>query len=66
MKERKKMNKTVLGSVRIVLLVFLCSVLASCEPPAVYGSVGYSSYSGGGYYGGGGMGTSIRVGGRIY
>jgi hypothetical protein len=41
-------------------------MLASCEPPAVYGSVGYSSYSGGGYHGGGGYGTSIRVGGRIY
>jgi hypothetical protein len=48
------------------LLLALCSLLASCEPPAVYGSIGYSSYSGGGYYGGGGMGTSIRVGGRIY
>ena len=44
----------------------LLGLLASCEPPAVYGSVGYSSYSGGGYYGGGGYGTSIRVGGRIY
>ena len=47
-------------------LLALCSLLASCEPPAVYGSVGYSSYSGGGYYGGGGISTSIRVGGRIY
>ena len=32
---------------------------------SVYGSVGFSSYSGGGYYGGGGMGTSISIGGRI-
>ena len=48
------------------LLLALCSLLASCEPPAVYGSIGYSSYSGGGYYGGSGIGTSIRVGGRIY
>lgn len=47
-------------------LLALSSLLASCEPPAVYGSVGYSSYGGGGYYGGGGMSTSIRVGGRIY
>ncbi|MEJ2274303.1 MAG: hypothetical protein P8Y01_06980 [Woeseiaceae bacterium] len=46
------------------LLVTLCSLLASCEPPQVYGSVGYSSYSGG-YYGSG-FGTSIRIGGRIY
>jgi hypothetical protein len=50
----------------ISVLLALCSLLASCEPPAVYGSVGYSSYSGGGYYGGGGMSTSVRVGGRIY
>jgi hypothetical protein len=51
---------------RILALTSLFAMLASCEPPAVYGSVGYSSYSGGGYYGGGGYGTSIRVGGRIY
>ena len=50
----------------ISMLLAVCSLLASCEPPAVYGSVGYSSYSGGGYYGGGGMSTSVRVGGRIY
>lgn len=48
------------------VLLALCSLLASCEPPAVYGSIGYSSYSGGGYYGGGGLGTSISIGGRIY
>ena len=48
------------------LLLAVCSLLASCEPPAVYGSVGYSSYSGGGYYGRGGVGTSVRIGGRIY
>ena len=48
------------------VVLAVCSLLASCEPPAVYGSVGYSSYSGGGYYGGGGFGTSVRIGGRIY
>ena len=48
------------------VLLALCSLLASCEPPAVYGSIGYSSYSGGGYYGRGGLGTSISIGGRIY
>jgi hypothetical protein len=48
------------------VLLALCSLLAACEPPAVYGSVGYSYYSGGGYYGGSGIGTSIRIGGRIY
>jgi hypothetical protein len=60
------MKQTVLRITRIALLVSFCSMLASCEPPAVYGSVGYSSYSGGGYYGGGGMRTSVSVGGRIY
>ena len=48
---------------RPLLVLALCAGLASCEPPQVYGSVGYSSYSGS-YYGGG-MGGSIRVGGRI-
>jgi len=60
------MKQTVLRLTRVLLLISLCSMLASCEPPAVYGSVGYSSYSGGGYHGGSGYGTSIRVGGRIY
>jgi hypothetical protein len=51
----------------IVLIMLGAASLASCEPPQVYGSVGYSSYSGGGYYGGGPRyGTSISVGGRIY
>ena len=46
-------------------LILLCSgLLASCEPPQVYGSIGYSSY-GGSYYGGG-YGGSVRIGGRIY
>ncbi len=49
--------------VRPLLVLLACAGLASCEPPAVYGSVGYSSYSGS-YYGGG-YGGSIRVGGRI-
>jgi hypothetical protein len=51
---------------RILALTTLFAMLASCEPPAVYGSVGYSSYSGGGYHGGGGFGTSVTIGGRIY
>jgi hypothetical protein len=51
---------------RIALLLLMAAAVASCEPPQVYGSVGYSSYSGGGYHGGGGFGTSVRVGGRIY
>ena len=37
--------------------------LSGCDDLQVYGSVGFSSYSGGGYYGG--VGTSISIGGRI-
>jgi hypothetical protein len=50
---------------RVLLLGMLCLGLSGCDDPQVYGSVGFSSYSGGGYYGGGGMGTSISIGGRI-
>ena len=50
---------------KVILLALLCASLASCDPPQVYGSVGYSSY-GGGYGGGGRYGGSVRVGGRIY
>lgn len=60
------MNSSIKRLIRVALMVTLCGALVSCEPPQVYGSVGYSSYSGGGYHGGGGYGTSVRVGGRIY
>ena len=50
---------------RVLLLTMLCLGLSGCDDPQIYGSVGFSSYSGGGYYGGGGMGTSISIGGRI-
>ena len=50
----------------VTALLVVSGMLASCEEPRVYGSVGYSSYGGGGYYGRGGYGTSVRVGGRIY
>lgn len=49
---------------KLVLLGAICVSLSSCEPPQVYGSVGYSSYGGGGYHGG--YGSSVRIGGRIY
>jgi len=53
--------------VRFLLLFGACLSLSACEDPQVYGSVGVSSYGGGGYYGGGPrMGGSISVGGRIY
>ncbi len=48
---------------RPLLILAMCAAVASCEPPQVYGSIGYSSYSGS-YYGGG-MGGSISIGGRI-
>ncbi len=46
---------------RLAAILGLCVSLSSCEPPAVYGSIGYSSF-GGGY---GGFGTSVTIGGRI-
>lgn len=49
----------------LLLVIALAGAVASCEPPKVYGSVGYSSY-GGGYGGYGGYGGGVRVGGRIY
>lgn len=52
-------------TLRLILLTALGLALSGCEDPQIYGSVGFSSYSGGGYYGGGGMGTSISIGGRI-
>jgi hypothetical protein len=58
---------------RAAVLAALCLFLAGCDDVAVYGSVGYSSYSGygpgyGAYpgYGGYGYGSSISVGGRLY
>lgn len=58
------MNKQdlMLRGLRVALLVGLCSLFASCDDPQIYGSVGYSSYSGGW---GGGYGTSVSIGGRI-
>ena len=49
--------------IRTVTVLAVCASLASCEDPQIYGSVGFSSYSGG-YYGSG-VGTSVRIGGRI-
>jgi len=57
----KTISKKVL---RLFVLGAMCVSLSSCEPPRVYGSVGYSSFSGG--YGGSGFGTSVSIGGRIY
>ena len=52
--------------IQIVVFAVLTLGLSSCEPPKVYASVGYSSYGGGYGHPHGGMGGSVRVGGRIY
>ena len=57
--------KKIFRPFRILLLSALCLGLSGCDDPQIYGSVGFSSYSGGGYYGGGGLGTSISIGGWI-
>ena len=49
---------------RVTVIIGLCASLSSCEPPEIYGSVGFSSFGGG--YHGSGIGTSVRIGGRIY
>jgi hypothetical protein len=57
---------------RLIVLMIFCSGLTACEDPQVYGSIGVSSYGGGGYHGGGyyggnpRVGGSISIGGRIY
>jgi hypothetical protein len=57
--------KTAIKIGRLILLLAVCASLGGCDDVQVYGSVGVSSYGGGGYYGHRG-GTSMRVGGRIY
>jgi hypothetical protein len=51
---------------RVVMMLIVCSAISGCDDMRVYGSVGVSSYGGGGHYGGSRVGTSISVGGRIY
>jgi len=58
--------KSVIKFSKILILLVACSGLASCDDMRVYGSVGVSSYGGGGYYGGSRSRTSVSVGGRIY
>jgi hypothetical protein len=48
--------------IRVTAMIAVCLAVGGCDDVRVYGSVGYSSYSG---YGGG-YGTRIAVGGRIY
>lgn len=53
--------KRLLRIATIALTLLTCLSLAGCDDVRVYGSVGYSSYSG---YGG--VGTRVAIGGRIY
>jgi len=56
-----------LRMLRLAVLLVACSAVAGCDDVRVYGSVGFSSYSGyGGYYGSPRLGTSVTIGGRIY
>jgi hypothetical protein len=60
------MESTIKRLTRIVLVITFCVSLSSCDDTQIYGSIGFSSYGGGGYYGGGPrIGTSVTIGGRI-
>jgi len=61
------MKRRIIKSTQLLALIALCASASGCDDMRVYGSVGVSSYSGGGgYWGGGtGVGTSVTVGGRI-
>ena len=51
---------------KLIVILGVSLSLNGCDDVRVYGSVGYSSYNGYGGPGRGGLGTSVRVGGRIY
>ena len=52
--------RSIFNVARVAILIGLALSVSGCEQPQVYGSVGYSSW------GGGGLGGSISVGGRIF
>lgn len=60
------MRKALITITQALALAMLFLSLSGCDDPQVYGSIGVSSYGGGGYYGGSRVGGSISVGGRIY
>ena len=51
---------------KLITLIVFCNSLSACDDPQVYGSIGVSSYGGGGYHGGSRTRGSISIGGRIY
>lgn len=59
--------KNTVKTLRALAFTLLVMSLSGCEDPQIYGSVGissgFSSWGSGGW--GGGMGTSISIGGRI-
>ena len=55
--------KMIKRAAKLLAVCALSLTLASCEEPRVYGSVGFSTHSGG--WGSPSMGTSISIGGRI-
>ena len=60
------MKNNTIRFAKLITLLILCSSISACDDPQVYGSVGVSSYGGGGYYGGSRTHGSISIGGRIY
>jgi len=71
------MNSAQQQVIKLVVLLIVCTGLASCEDVQVYGSVSMSSYGGGGYYGPGygpgyrpgypsTYGGSVTMGARLY
>ena len=67
------MKSAIMTLSKILAVATLSLACSGCDDPQVYGSVGVSSYSGGGGYyggryghrGGTGMRTSVSIGGRI-
>ena len=57
------MKKRLVKIGQLLLMVGLCSGLAGCDDPQVYGSVGVSSWGGG--HGSTRVGGSVTIGGRI-
>ena len=57
------MKKRLVKIGQLLLMVSLCSGLAGCDDPQVYGSVGVSSWGGG--HGSTRVGGSVTIGGRI-
>jgi hypothetical protein len=60
------MMKKIIRVAKLATILVLCIGMSGCEDPQIYGSVGVSSYGGGGYHGGSRGYGSVSIGGRIY